>query len=481
MDNEKVELDMDIENLEFARNMANSDLNVPYLNRISIDLFGVSGIKKEQVKNLMSDPIKNASELQKVYNIIKSTSGTLKEIVLYKTNVLTYDHFIVPLDMSKYNSKDKLEKAEFNAASQLEKYQLKYNLPWIVQRVVEQGVIYLYKVETSTEIYFIEIPASMCTMTSFKDGVWRFGVNVKKLTDKNIVCYPTEMQDIYIKNKSGGLRDELIDNTYYELSENAFAFTLERFSDKGIPYYSHLLYDLLSLDELKGMETESAKLDNYKLIHQTPLTDKDTGKMQHTNDVNTMYHNALKKQVPNGVGVVTSPLPINSITLGNSKESKMNYYNKLEESIYSSSGINSELMNGSKSSNEAIALGAIIDTLLAFKVLNEIKHWLNIDLKRNAKTKNWKVTFVESTKHNRQQMINDAKSTITTWFGKRMYMALQGYTPLDSINIIKYEDMLGLSDVLKPLMTSHTASSSDSGRPSNSETEGSLTQTGEAE
>lgn len=50
MDNEKVELDMDIENLEFARNMANSDLNVPYLNRISTDLFGVSSIKKEQVK-----------------------------------------------------------------------------------------------------------------------------------------------------------------------------------------------------------------------------------------------------------------------------------------------------------------------------------------------------------------------------------------------------------------------------------------------
>ena len=146
MDNEKVELDMDIENLEFARNMANSDLNVPYLNRISTDLFGVSSIKKEQVKNLMSDPIKNASELQKVYNIIKNTSGTLKEIVLYKTNILTYDHFIVPLDMNKYNNKDKLEKAEFNAASQLEKYQLKYNLPWMVQRVVEQGVVYLYKV-----------------------------------------------------------------------------------------------------------------------------------------------------------------------------------------------------------------------------------------------------------------------------------------------------------------------------------------------
>lgn len=481
MDNEKIELDMDIENLEFARKMSDSKTNVPYLSRISSDLFGVSSIRKEQIKKLMSDPIKNANELQKVYNIIKNTSGTLKEIILYKSNILTYDHFIVPLDMNKYNSKDALEKAEFNAVTQLEKYQLKYNLPWIVQRVIEQGVVYLYKVETPDEIYFIEIPSSMCVMTSFKDGVWRFGISVKQLTEKNIVCYPTEIQDIYLKNKSGQLKDELIDNKYYELSENAFAFSLERFTDKGMPYYSHLLYDLLSLDELKGVETESAKLDNYKLIHQTPLTDKDTGKMQHTNDINTMYHNALKNQVPNGVGVITSPLPISSITLGNSKENKMNYYTKLEESIYSASGVNSELMNGSKSSNEAMALGAIIDTLLAFKVLNEVKHWLNIDLKRNSKTKNWKVVFVESTKHNRQQMINDAKSTITTWFGKRMYMALQGYTPLDSINIVKYEDMLNLNSSLKPLMTSHTASSSSPGRPSNSEIEGSLTQTGEAE
>lgn len=480
MENEKIEKDMDLENLEFARKMS-SESEIPYLNRISTDIFGVSNIKKEQVKKLMSDPIKNANELQKIYNIIRNTSGTLKEIVLYKTNILTYDHYMIPLDVSKFNSKEKLEKAELNAATQLEKYKLKYNLPWMTQRIVEQGVLYLYKVETPSEIYFIEIPSSMCTMTSFIDGVWRFGINVRKLNEKNIVCYPNEIKEVYRKYKSGEINDYLIDNTYYELSESAFAFSLERFSDKGIPYYSHLLYDLLSLDELKGIETENAKLDNYKLIWQKALTDKDTGKLQHDMATNNLYHQAIKRQVPSGVGVVTSPLPIESITLGNSKESKMNYYGKLEESLYSAAGVNSSLFNGGKTNNEATVLGATLDLLLGLKILSIISHWLNIDLKRNTKTKNWKVEFVSTTYYNQQQMITNAKSTITTYMGRKHYMAILGYTPLDAINIPKFEKMLEIDEMLRPLMTSHTATSSEPGRPSNSEVEGSTTQTGESE
>ena len=480
MEDEKVQIDMDLENLEFARKMSSE--GVKYLNRIGDDIFGIANVTKKQVKNLMKDPVTNAVQLQKIYNIIRNTSGTLKEIVMYKTEIPTYDHYILPLDMGKYKDLEKLEKAEFKAATQIEKYKLKYNIPWMTQRIVEQGVLYNYKVETPNEIFFIEIPSDKCVITSFKDGIWRFGINVRKFNAKSILSYPEEIQQVYEDYKNGLIKkDDLIDNTYYELSENAFAFSLDRFTDTGIPYYSHLLCDLLTLAELKDLESESAKLDNYKLIHQTPLTDKDTGKMQHDANTNTMYHNALKKQVPDGVGVITSPLKIESVPLGNSKESKMKYNNQLEESIYSSAGVNSELMNGSKSSNEAIALGSVIDTLLAFKILRIIANWLNLDLKKNSITKNWKVEFVKSTNYNQQQMITNARSNITTWMSKRVYMALMGHTPLDAINIIKYEDMLGLNTLLQPLMTSHTMTSEDVGRPSNAESGDTLTTTGEAE
>lgn len=481
MNNEKVELDMDVENLEFARRMNSMSSEVSYLDRLADDIFGISNVTKKEIKKLMKNPSENAKELQKIYNTIRITSGTLKEIVLYKSEIPTYDHYMIPLDMSKYKDADALEKAEFKAATQLEKYKLKYNIPWMVHRIIEQGVLYNYKVKTTNEIYFIEIPSDKCTITSFKDGIWRFGINVKKFNSKNILSYPEEIQRVYNDYKEGKLRDELIDNTYYELSENAFAFSLDRFTENGIPYYVHLLSDLVTLAELKDIETASAKLDNYKLIHQIPLTDKNNGKLQHTQEVNTMYHNALKKQVPDGVGVVTSPLDIKSVSLGNSKESKMNYNNKLEESIYSAAGVNSELMNGSKSSNEAIALGSVIDTLLAFKILRIISNWLNLDLKKNSTTRNWKVEFLKSTNYNQQLMITNARSNITTWMSKRMYMALMGHSPLDAINIIKYEDMLGLNTLLQPLMTSHTMTSEDAGRSSNATSGDSLATTGEAE
>ena len=153
MEDEKVQIDMDLENLEFARKMSSE--GIEYLNRIGDDIFGIANVTKKQVKNLMKDPVSNAVQLQKIYNIIRNTSGTLKEIVMYKTEIPTYDHYILPLDMGKYKDLEKLERAEFKAATEIEKYKLKYNIPWMVQRIIEQGVLYCYKVKTTDEVFFI--------------------------------------------------------------------------------------------------------------------------------------------------------------------------------------------------------------------------------------------------------------------------------------------------------------------------------------
>ena len=71
-------------------------------------------------------------------------------------------------------------------------------------------------------------------------------------------------------------------------------------------------------------------------------------------DLISMYHTAVKKNLPRGVGVVTSPMPIEALTLQRQASSTLTATQKAYESVYTSVGINSELFNGQRSSNESV-------------------------------------------------------------------------------------------------------------------------------
>ena len=70
---------------------------------------------------------------------------------------------------------------------------------------------------------------------------------------------------------------------------------------------------------------------------------------------------------------------------------------------------------------------------------------------------------------------------LAVYGSKKKYMALQGYTPLEALNLLLNEEMLELNDLMLPMQTSHTLSNEEKGRPSNSDDPDSNTNTGESE
>ncbi len=95
-----------------------------------------------------------------------------------------------------------------------------------------------------------------------------------------------------------------------------------------------------------------------------------------------IYHQSVKNAVPSGIGVVTSPMEIKGVPLTDSRVKNLDYATKVKKSIYDATGFNDDLFNGSKSSNEAIAMGAVVDTLLPLKIQSMFASWINTILKK---------------------------------------------------------------------------------------------------
>lgn len=72
--------------------------------------------------------------------------------------------------------------------------------------------------------------------------------------------------------------------------------------------------------------------------------------------------------------------------------------------------------------------------------------------------------FTQTTFYNRQNEITIERENLAIYGSKKKYMAVQGFEPLESLNILYSENIMNYESLMRPMQTSHTISSS--GRPS---------------
>lgn len=446
------------------------------LSTLSDSLNRPRRLNKLTLRKALENPLDNVNTLQQASMLLKSNNGIYKRLLNYQSTMLTNDHMIIPKQTNKLNSFEDSLKSYLGAATNLESYNLKNNAAWIIERVLEQGELYVYKIESKNNVTLQEIPNTLCKITHISDGVNRWSINLSSLNDKLATSMPIEIQNVYKRFKTNKLdRKKLIEGVWYTPLKNNYAFNMDRYCDKGIPFYCTIFDDLMSLEDMKDLKNGNAELDNVKLIHNLIPTDNDTGDVLMDFDVIHGYHSAIKESLPRGIVPVTTPMKMSSVNMGDSNTRISNSVKQNLENAYDSAGVSVELFNGTKASNEGIVNGIITDSLVPKRIQAMIEDWINYDL--NTKKNNiWKVKFMDSTHYDKSQLAQKSREATTTGFSKLKALALEGFTPLESINILLLEDSMALCQLLVPVQSSHTTS--NKGRPSkeNAGGEGNTTQ-----
>lgn len=450
--------------IQFAKRRS-LDGGVESIEELAKKFYRPKKISPQMLNTWLNNPYGNVDNLQDLSQKMMLSNGILKEFINYKSLILTNDHYVYPSDSYKYKDKDSILKDELRVAEYLDKFGVKNLIRWITKRIYQNGEVYIYKRESKNGILIQEIPSKICKIIMLdENNIYRYAIDMSKIDDKDVNFYPEEIKKAYKKYKNSGKKknDKSFVGNYYIVSNLGSAFQLNQWDDKGLPYFLHLFPALLNLSDAQDIDNLNNAIDNYKILHQKVLTDKN-GKVLMGKGLLDLYHQALKNNAPDGVAVVTSPLDIRPIALGDGKLKNYEYVNNLKTGIYDNAGIASELFNGNAKTKESTILSSIVDFLVPLEIQSCVQNYLNFELSQKFKRGKWKVQFVPTTYSNRQTEIKIERENLTLYGSKKKYLAVLGFTPLEALNIIHAENLLALETEMKPMQTAHTLSGK--GRP----------------
>lgn len=471
-------------NLEFSEGFSKQNINLK-------KLYGTSNnrsITSEQVKQYAERPYDNADSLQAAMNYIMHSNGMINEFLYYKADMLMLDHWLLCVDMSKYKDYDKYDKAYGRAVQELRKYNIKFNVAWMLRRLLRDGELYIYKQSDSEGITFLPIPNKFCQISSAKGSVQNYSFNIDAMNDDLIEAFPDDIQNIYKRKKDGSLKkDKNYKDGFYPLDKTkAYAFSLEYLMPKSVPYYTSLLTTLFRLTESEDIDSDNAEVDNFKLIQMIIPTDKNSGEILADQDEAVNYFYDTKQELPRRIGFVGLPYELKAITLGDMSNKDLDYSNKLRDTAYDSAGISTEMFNSDRSNTQAVVYSQITDSILGFELLKQFKSFLNEDFKHNTALKNFEVCFLETTRYNYLEVQSKMMSNVTTYNSKLQMLASQQLEPYQAYSVIKQEELMDLNNKLLPMVTSHTMTGDETnndtgGRPTVKEETGDINKAGQAQ
>lgn len=451
--------------MEQNKNMLDDEYAIQFFSKDLIDINASKVYRKrkytrQQIRNFLKDPFSNYDKLQDVSSYLKSVSGNYFRIIKYLAGLLKLNYYIYPSMRMEFTDKQKVFDNYVKAGQILEKMKIKHNLRWIFERLIENGEIFLYELEDSKAIVYKEIPNRLCRISGIDNGVYIYDVNLSAIRDDIVDTLPVEIQNAY-QNK-----EKYKNNQYwYTVSNKGFAFNAIGNYTHGFPVLCFMFDDIMALEDTKDLIENKRKLDAIKLIHQKIPLDKEY-KPVFDMKIAQVYHNATKKNLPDGVAVTTNPLDVTQIPFDKTVAQQIDEIERVEKNIWNSAGISNLIFNNSNASGEALKRSIIADETLVYPFLTMFENYINKKIERTR----FVVKFIESSYFNEYDKIKAYKDLLAYGLSRTYFLALSGLEPFQIMNLFKLEqDVLNIDDYLIPKLTSHTISSDEGGRPTQEE------------
>jgi hypothetical protein len=193
------------------------------------------------------------------------------------------------------------------------------------------------------------------------------------------------------------------------------------------------------------------------------------------------FWNNLANELPDEIGSILSPMPINKIDFRPSGTADVDRVAESESHMFSAAGVSSQLFNDANASSSSLKLSIISDQNLTYSVVKSIESVLTRLLQNQPFGKNFKVNMIDCSPVDRDSkaelVLKAAQNGLPTI---SLYCAMLGINQLEMEGLNFLEDnLLDLKNKLMPLKTSSTLSSEDSGRPTNASKGKGLDKSGE--
>lgn len=427
-----------------------------------------TNFEKDQIVKWLENPSRNEKRLRDLSNFLWDTSSHYRRIIDYFGTMLTFDYVVDLYNESTKVNKNNIYKRYIETINYLEKMNIKHEFGKLIYNAMINDAVYGYEYSNDQSFFFDILNPDYCAINGIEDGVYNFSFDfsyfdkykddLERFAPEFITKY-----NIYTKDKRGERWQEL-DSTKticIKISEK----------DYTIPPLAGVFEEIYSLYDYKDLQMNRTELENYLLLVAKIPYMKDTGKENNfalSLDIANEYFNKMNSNLNDSIGTILSPFEsIEPIKL-TKNEKELDTVTLAENAVYNSSGTPRIVFNSDKASGAALNKAILMDEITMFKVLRQFERWINSKLKDINKKINFKVSFLDMTKYNQDELAGLYKEGSTLGLPvKTRYCASLGLSPSDVINGMTLEnDVLDIVNNFIPLQSSYQTGDDKGGRKS---------------
>lgn len=454
-------------NLQFANleRMQMLDLKL-YPYQLSQRLIG--RYTRSDIKNYLLAPeiYMNQIQLRYISKYLYNVSSHYRRLIQYFTGILTLDYVIEPYNLdTTMVDVVKFRKAYQKTVSKVENMNLKHEFRKALNIAFREDAYYGYLHQNGESFFMQYLNPDYCKVSSVSDGVYNFAFNFNyfRAFPFRLQFFPQEFKDLYEQYCKDG-------QYWRELSaENTICIKVNEDLEYPIPPFVGIFANLLDIEDFKELRKTKTEIDNYKLIHQkipVRTNSEDNDDLAITIPLATKFHNNLVNNLPEQVGVATTPMDLDLLSFERDRPD-VNRVADAEQEFWNASGVNSEMFANNDTGSGAIALNASINTdeAIVFMVARQMERWMNRFLKFQGGSYKFRVAILDTTIFNRQNMVTMFTTLGTFGFPvKSRIAAASGMLP-STLTAMQYleSEALGLQEQMVPMQTGYTQSGNGSG------------------
>jgi hypothetical protein len=404
--------------------------------------------------------------MRDISNYFFRRGGIYSNLIQYKSDLIS-PKYIVSLSNIDENSEPlKIVEEGLDFA---DKFSLDKQYSEIIKDVLKDGASYRYYVEGDNAITLQKLPTSYCRSRFQVDNLNTvefdpqfFDREFRNAAEREQVLkmYPKEIQKAYTSYKNGSLERET--DGYWVLldTNNAVTFTFN--GEFGPPLMS-VITNIIDLKEERILTKKRMEQELRKILVQKIPTDKE-GNFLLSSEESKSLHKFAKEVLGNNdeIDVLTTFADTDIMDIQDSQKVQQNTVDSAEQSVFTEAGVSSSLFNSDSNTTQKSSILRDIETLKYF--ISSIEVFLNKKLREVVNEDLW-LKILPVSIHTVQEQYDRAIEGATYGMPTKMMAAIySGITQKEFLELVKFEnDIMKLSEVMKPLKSSHTQTGADEG------------------
>lgn len=429
----------------------NNDTHVPTFSKF----------KKDQIADYLANPYRYEKQLRDAVVYIYGASPHFRRLIQYFVGLSDLSYIIEPYRTDPRKANIKTVNNQYRKVlNTLSVMSIKTQFPKILTVCLREDVFYGTMWVTNDNITIQQLPSNYCRISCIEGNVPNVTFNFSYFTqdEKRLDGYPPEFRRKYEQYKKNRTIRwlELDAPTSFAIKCNIDIL------DYAIPPFAGILREVYDLEDYKGLKLTKTALENYAMLAMRLPLDKDGDWGIDLDKAKEFWRN-LDSVLPEEVGSVLTPMPIDKISFEKSNTGDVDTISDAEQALFTAAGVSSLLFNNPKASANALLLSIKADQSVTYGIVKSIEDMVNRFIQSQPYGKYFHVNFLDVSPFNRKE-VGDAYLKAASYGLPTIsaYAASQGIgqAELDTMSFLE-GDVLKLQEMFKPLRSSTQMSSGD--------------------